>query len=171
MKITQNFIVLFLFLCVFTVNAQTYNKPSSTHIGFQENASELSFLSSQNSQNGFRSATSLGSDVFISQIGTNNNSIIQTKSNATDLNVVQNGSNNDLYYQVSANTIKGSIIQNGNNNSIFHTNPFEIKSHEAQILQNGNSQNVEWSGNNSVSEKMKLSMQGNNQTIIVRNLN
>lgn len=171
MKTIQKLTVLLFAFCAMVANSQTYNSPSSELEGFHGEAAEMSFLSSQNPQT-VRSATRSYNEVFINQIGSGNNAVVNTKSNSTDLDVTQNGVNNDLYYQVSANTIKGSILQNGDNNSIFHTNPFDIESHEAQILQNGNNQSIEWAGDNSLSEKMKINMQGeSNQSIIIRSFN
>ena len=167
---TTRFFLLFLALIfVFSANAQTYNDASELE-GFNEKSAEMSFLSSQNSLSTISKAPT-SNNIFINQIGSDNNAIVDIKSDYADLRIAQKGYNNDLYYQVSAATIQGSLVQNGDNNSIFHTNPFEIKSHEAQILQNGNNQNVEWTGSNSISEKVKMTMQGDNQTIIVRNLN
>ena len=48
---------------------------------------------------------------------------------------------------------------------------FKNASHTIEVNQRGNNQNLTLFGGNSISEKLKVSMQGQNQTIIVRNLN
>ena len=170
MNTTRFFQLLIALLFVLGANAQNYTNSKVELEGFQEKPAEMSFLSSQNSKSSFNK-TPVTNNVFISQVGSDNNAIVDTKSNNADLKITQKGYNNELYYQVSAASIVGDIVQNGDSNSIFHTNPYELKSHNAEILQNGNNQNVEWSGSNSISEKIKMSMQGDNQTIIIRNLN
>lgn len=173
MKTLQKFLVgAFIIIGVFA-NAQTYknsNENTDTY-GFDNKPSEMVFLASQNSQSTTKSITPSGNNVLIAQIGADNNAVVDARSNSSEVKILQNGDANDIYYQVSAKTIEATLSQNGNNNGIFHTNAFNLENHDAQILQNGSNQNVQWFGGNSVSEKMKITMQGENQSIVVRNFN
>lgn len=162
-------VVILIFIGVFA-NAQTYNSSSEVE-GFQNKTSEMEFLSSQNPSTLVSKPAPINNNVFINQIGSSNNAIVDAKSNSSDLSITQNGSDNDIYYQVSAKTIQATILQNGDNNSIFHSNPFNIDSHKSEVLQIGDNQNVEWFGGNSVSERMKVKMQGENQSVIIRSFN
>ncbi len=172
MKSIKFFLFIFI-LAVGIVNAQTYTTQSGTDAldAFNSKTSQLGFLSSQTQQNYFNNAATASNNVFIRQVGDGNNASVSSRTADGDINVLQNGSDNDLYVDISAETIKQTIVQNGDNNSIYHTNPFRLQSHESQILQNGNNQNLEWFGENSLSEKMKISMQGENQSVIVRSFN
>jgi hypothetical protein len=171
MKTLQRLAVVIFVFCGVFANAQTYKTTNSNVEGFQDKTSERDFLSSQKTASLFTKAAPSDNNVFINQIGSGNNAVIDTKSNSSNLGITQNGSDNDIYYQVSAATIEGTILQNGDNNSIFHSNPFDLERQQAQILQNGNNQNIEWFGGNSVSERMKIKMQGENQSIIIRSFN
>lgn len=171
MKTLQKLAILILVFSGFFANAQTYNNTNSEVEGFQNKTSEMEFLSSQNPATLVSKPAPSNNSVFINQIGSGNDAIVDTKSNSSELSITQNGFDNDIYYQVTAATIQATILQNGDNNSILHTNPFKLDYQEAQILQNGNNQNVEWFGGNSVSERMKMKMQGENQSIIIRSFN
>ncbi len=109
--------------------------------------------------------------VFINQVGENNQVNSYTNASTSSIQVLQNGNQNKVYLDISADTIDELVIQNGNNNTLLDYSTFGVESHELQLIQNGNNQNLIWYGGNSISEKMKITMQGESKTIIVRNFN
>lgn len=115
--------------------------------------------------------TLAGNNVYIAQIGMDNAAVIVSSSEVSDIRVAQNGRDNQVYFQASASRIETSLLQNGNNHGIYYSNPFNMDSHKSQITQQGNNQNIEWYGGNTISEKMEVSMQGASQSLIVRNYN
>lgn len=109
--------------------------------------------------------------VFITQIGEKNK--IDTNTNASNsfITILQKGDLNKINLDISANTIKETIIQNGDNNAFLDFSNFNVQNHEINVFQNGNNQNLVWYGGNEISEKMKITMQGDSKTLIVRNFN
>lgn len=167
-------IILLIFIC-FAVKAQTYNEGDSDAEleSFQDKRAEIKFLAEQNQQNVIRNSNinQTGNSVFINQIGTNNQAVVNTQSSSSEINVVQNGAGNDVLLDVAAERIEETIVQNGNSNSYLHINPFRLNYQGAEILQSGNNQNIEWFGGNTLSEKLKINMQGENKSLIVRSYN
>lgn len=177
MKTLQKITLLItVFTCTISI-AQTYkevgpiNSSNRTDLGFF--MSQLDFATLNNSAkpvgNGHR--TLGGNNVYIAQIGMDNKAVIVSSSEVSDIRVGQQGNDNQIHFQASASNIETSLLQNGDNHGIYYSNPFHIDNHKSQITQQGNSQNIEWYGGNTISEKMEVSMQGASQSIIVRNYN
>lgn len=164
--------VLALFCMLLTVDAQTYSEPQQPEIeSFQSKASALSFISSQNQQAARSTETTTGSSVFINQIGSNNDAQIKVNATTSFLNVLQNGLSNLMLVDVTAAEINQNLTQNGESNRFysFSNNPASIQNME--VLQNGVNQDITVYGGNSLSENLKINMQGNDRSIIVRNFN
>lgn len=173
MKTYQKILAIGTLVFGVTVQAQTFNsEESEANIdGLKVTASELNYLSTQEDQNRVGNPATSGNAVFINQIGANNNAVLQTSSNSSEISILQNGAGNDMYSRIAADNIQHSVVQNGDNNLFVHTNPFRMEAHNSQIIQNGNNQNLEWYGGNSISEKMKVTMQGEAESIIIRSFN
>ena len=164
--------VLALFCMLVTVDAQTYSVPQPSEIeSFQSKASALSFISSQNQQAARSNQATTGSSVFINQIGSNNDAQIKVSANSSFVNALQNGFSNLMLIDVTAFDITQNITQNGESNSFynFSNNPSAIQNME--ILQNGINQDITIFGSNSLSENIKITMQGSDRSLIVRNFN
>lgn len=164
--------VLALFCMLMTVDAQTFSVQQESEIeSFQSKASALSFISSQNQQAVRSNQAATGSSVFINQIGSNNDA--QVKVNATNsfVNLLQNGFSNLTLLDLTALNISQNITQNGENNRLynFSNNPASIQNME--LLQNGINQDITIFGSNSLSENIKITMQGSDRSLIVRNFN
>jgi hypothetical protein len=175
MKTIKIVSAFFLFLGCFGLQGQTYNSSdiNSELESFQNKPAQISFLAAQNSQSFFKNTSYnlQNNEVFINQIGANNQAVVNTQSNSSAINVIQNGSGNDVLLDVSANRIEETVVQNGNNNGYLHINPFRLEYQGGEILQNGNNQNIEWFGGNTLSERLKISMQGESQSLIIRSYN
>jgi len=177
MKTIQKTILL-ITLFTWTISmAQTYketdllNDPNGSDLGFF--MSQLDFSTSNNTAKPVdnRHYTVGGNNVYIAQIGMDNKATVISSSEVSDIRVGQNGNNNQIHFQASASNIETSLLQNGDNHGVYYSNPFYIDNHKSQITQQGNNQNIEWYGGNTISEKMEVSMKGANQSIIVRNYN
>jgi hypothetical protein len=140
---------------------------------FQNKASTLNFLSSQNpfvNQNKNIAVSNSGS-IFIEQIGSGNSLVANTRSKTSDFAFSQSGDTNTIYLDINATSISQNIIQTGSKNQFLNitTNLFGL--HSAEIVQNGNNQDITLYGNNNLSNKIKIYMQGNDKSLIVRNFN
>ena len=143
------FIVVSIFNFGNLARAQTFGaiNTANTVSGFDTEASQENFLLNQ----GVVSKTNLpttNNNVIIAQIGDDNSLISTTKSLNSTVTIVQNGNKNEavLDYSLDKTNLRNTTIN-----------------------QTGNNQNLTISGSNSLSEKMKVSMQGQNQSIIIRN--
>ena len=83
----------------------------------------------------------------------------------------QSGYQNNIYLDVNAENIDESITQVGNNNAVIDFSTYGVDQHQLNISQTGNNQNLTWFGGNSIAENMKVTMQGESKTVIVRNFN
>jgi len=110
-------------------------------------------------------------NIFITQVGADNLINATTRTKKSDIELQQNGSDNVIRINITAlNTIE-NIKQNGSNNYFAEFANTPNLNLERKIEQNGNSQNLVIHGNNSISDKIQLNMQGNSKTVVIRNFN
>ncbi len=108
--------------------------------------------------------------VFIEQIGDGNRITAKANTNNISFNFLQKGDDNNIYLNVKAEAVKETVVQNGNRHSfIDFSNSSSI--HNLQLIQNGNGQRLMLHGENSISEKMKINMTGESQSLVIRNFN
>lgn len=161
-KILSLIIIALVF--AFSSNAQTF---------VNDNASNTTAEALSNSQANMllvnQTQIAQQNNVFITQIGDSNVSNTKIKSQDSNVTVIQNGNDNSTFVNLNVNTIDQSILQNGNNNTVFDTSFLQSQVREATIVQNGDNQNLTIFGNNSLSDKIKVSMQGQSQSVIIRN--
>ncbi len=110
-------------------------------------------------------------NVLINQIGSDNEVKVKTQSLNNDIVLNQNGIQNKIILDVTADNIKETISQTGNYNYVLDYSPFGVEQHSLEVLQSGNNQNLTWYGGNSLSENLKVTMQGESKTVIIRNFN
>ncbi|MBV1923726.1 MAG: hypothetical protein KUG68_06850, partial [Flavobacteriaceae bacterium] len=108
--------------------------------------------------------------IFIQQIGNSNHLNANTKSISSSINLFQYGNDNEINLNINAVSIKETVVQKGNEHIFFDISLKKTLSHTANVLQVGKNQRLYWQGANSLSEKMFISMKGNNQTILIRNI-
>lgn len=152
------------------VTAQTFEATDdATDIsGFDTQSSQENFLLNQSATTTNVSATADNS-IFIAQIGDSNDLISITTSTESDITIIQSGDENLTVLDLNSTTLKETVIQNGDNNTFLDYSPFKSDVRDATINQTGNNQNLTMFGSNSLSEKIKISMQGQDQSIIIRN--
>ncbi len=170
--------VLALSVALFTMaaTAQTYKGSSSTSIldKLPSKAVELGYLSAQYLQvqnANLETLAQASNKVFVNQIGSFNEVAVNATSAVSDISLIQNGNSNDINLQVDATNIRQSVIQEGDNHSFIDVSPFTSKLHDLEILQRGRNQGLVFFGENSISQKLKVTMQGQGQTITLRNFN
>lgn len=148
-------------------SAQTYKGDGTTAMENLQNTTSLYSIVA--AQNNFVAVTNNSTQV--QQIGNYNTAFTATQSNLSNIQLTQIGNNNGIDMVVSANNISEDVLQVGNNHSFTDINVSRSDLHAANVLQFGANQNLIWiGGQNSISDKMMVSMQGKNQTVIIRNL-
>ncbi len=168
MKTFNIVLTLFAFVSIINVaSAQTFKGDAITGIGNLHNKTSLfNIVASQNT-----TSVGVSNNTRVQQIGNYNSAHSLTRSNSSDIQISQLGNRNDVSLAISANRISEDVLQVGNNHSFTDFSPNNINLHSANVLQYGANQNlILIGGQNSISDKMLVTMQGKNQTVIIRNL-
>jgi len=175
MKNLFSFLMCMLLFSTIGLQAQTYTQIDKLDemSSFNSQNSQLNFLSNQKNITEANNIPNFnGNNIFITQIGEGNVVKSTTKSQTSEIQITQNGKDNTTELNLEAKTIRETILQNGDNNSFmdYNVGSGTVKFHSAEIVQTGDNLNIEWYGNNSISEKLNLSQQGNGygKTILVR---
>jgi len=111
----------------------------------------------------------LPSGVMIQQIGDFNIVNANLKASETKVSVRQNGNWNELLLDKTAKTITQNIVQQGDNNKITDFTLYTKYDVNTEMIQNGNNQNINSIGTNSISKNMKITQTGNGASIILIN--
>ncbi|WP_292943604.1 hypothetical protein [Olleya sp. UBA1516] len=161
-------IVALILISSNTLTAQTFEAQEESQLsGFDTQASQENFLLNQSASN--LNSASTNNAIFIAQIGDNNEAVSVTRSTQSNINIIQNGNDNLTVLDINSTKLVETVIQNGDNNTVFDYSPFKTDIKNTTINQTGNNQNLTMFGSNSLSEKIKISMQGQDQSIIIRN--
>ena len=110
-----------------------------------------------------------GNQVYIQQVGIGNYAKAVVTSQKSKVDYRQQGNFNYINFDVQAKNIDKVIHQNGDSNRAFGFSSGASEIARLQLSQNGNNQHFEQFGSNSIGEKMQLKMNGNTNSIIVRN--
>lgn len=163
-------IAVSIFISGNLVTAQTYTalENSKSLFGFTTQTSHENFLANQVLAQQINLKTDNNS-VYVSQIGDNNDLISITKSLESDVVIIQNGNENNTVIDLNSTNLTQRVVQNGNNNAVLDFGLYNVDVRSATINQTGNNQNLIMSGSNSLSERIQVNMQGQNQSIIIRN--
>lgn len=146
---------------------QTYkDKDNKALEDIQSKTSLLNVVAAQNNQ-----LVGVNNVTRVQQVGNYNSAFAVTNSNYSYIDVNQFGNRNDVNMVVAANKISEDVLQIGNNHSFTDLSISRSDIHAANVLQFGANQNLIWlGGQNSMSDKMMVTMKGKNQTVIIRNL-
>ena len=136
--------------------------------GLSTVSSQENFLSNQGNVTNQNQTTNSNS-VYLSQIGDDNNLSSTTKTLESNIVVLQNGNQNNTVLKLSSDNLMETVFQNGNNNTFLDYSLLKTDIRNVEVNQTGDNQNLTMYGSNSLSEKMKVSMNGNGQSIIIRN--
>lgn len=151
--------ILFLFFLLIGFSASS-----------QENLVNDSAILTQNIKD-YKLTTTVSQNysALISQIGNQNwnqNTIIANQSN---IQIYQNGEFNTTDIYRIQNEVNELIYQNGTNNSINEMVIGSYNSTNNQFIQNGDNNRITTFGSNSISEDLKIHINGNNTSIIIIN--
>ncbi|MFD0699619.1 hypothetical protein [Myroides pelagicus] len=108
--------------------------------------------------------------VAVSQIGQDNVLQPVIGSNGYVLSYTQQGNNNLIDIVAKGEQIKHNIAQYGDQNLLESYN-LSSGQQSLQVIQMGNRQEVLIFGENSMSKDMKISIQGNDKQLLIRNFN
>lgn len=111
------------------------------------------------------------SNVYISQIGDENQVFVFADSENNLSNINQNGDYNNVGLYLQAESIKYEISQIGDNHMYLHFDKSNPQLIEVNALQKGDGTDIVIHGKNSISERMKIKIQGNDRSLIIRNFN
>ena len=104
----------------------------------------------------------------IQQIGDYNFLSTYSKFENGIVEYYQIGNFNIIESQSSISNLSETIVQEGNNNSAYNYTFGNVKSDELELMQSGNNLIFERFGTNSLTDNIKVKMQGNAKTIIIR---
>lgn len=176
MKAFKLFVFALFLFAVYNVQGQTFSNSTTTGTAsesFSTQEGRANFISTLNKQRSVAPLTAEQADtsVMIAQIGSNNTTVTNASSDNGTIQVAQRGDDNTTFISVSATELKSTVIQSGNNNNYLNFNVFNQDVHQTEIIQNGNNQNLIRHGGNALSDKLKVSMQGEGQSVIIRSFN
>lgn len=176
MKTTPYKICIALMAALFMVSAtwsQTYNSRNNPDDGENQINGEkltpelLANLGINTSPNP-KNATVDGNSVYLRQIGSYNDALIHTRTNASDINVTQNGDYNDTYIDYTANTAIVDLLQNGNSNRFRDVVNDPRADISIDLVQDGSNLNFEREGVNDLTKSLKFRQTEASPTLIIR---
>ena len=112
---------------------------------------------------------SLQNTIYIQQIGNNNTTFADVKSNTSDIDFNQSGNNNSIYLNKTALEINQFVLQDGNNNSVTDFNYNYTGAVNTNYTQSGNNLNIVSIGSNSISKDLTIKQSGNSGSVIILN--
>lgn len=143
-----------------------FNQYNSSVFNSKENSL---FIVSTMSNEKLSIGNSQENNVNILQVGELNSINVNVVSENSSLFLKQNGYNNSINFNKKAPEITQSLIQMGNNNLISDYTYYTNYSVNMEVIQNGDNQNVQNIGTNSMSKDMKISQTGNGASVIIIN--
>jgi hypothetical protein len=165
-------VLLFALLTMFSALGQSYrNVEIRPRTSLIEKSQLLNPMSIEFIRNNKKQRLNNSRNVHIRQVGYYNQFTSNVRSAASDILLYQIGNRNQTFLQRSSLTIDEQILQRGNNNTFYDIGKNWTLYHKGQVYQQGNNQRLLFIGSNSLSERIMVSMRGNNQTVIIRNIN
>ena len=108
---------------------------------------------------------------YIYQIGNGNVGSITANGGNSEVNLMQYGDANRADINVSGKSVAHNTLQKGNGNLFLEYGNASQLNLERTIIQTGDHQNVVIFGSNSLTENLKLSVQGNARSLTIRSFN
>jgi len=157
MKNLKKIIAILFLLIRFTAISQENLQPEKIIINQNFTDYKLTTIIPQSQAN----------SAVITQIGNQNNNQNTIIANQSFIQVYQNGHfNSTNIYRVEAE-VNEFIFQNGNGNTIHEMSIGNYNTIENQYIQNGNNNRITSFGSNTISESLKIQINGNNASVIV----
>lgn len=117
-----------------------------------------------------KNSAAISSNVYVQQIGNNNNVVSETRSSNAAVNLLQFGNSNHINLSLSSLNIDENVIQTGNNHNFIDINSKASLLHSTNVIQQGSNQNLIKIGANSMSDRLIVNMRGTDQTVLIRNI-
>lgn len=171
MKVFKAYTAIFGFL----ISSVSYAQNTVEETRSSDVVKEIGYLNMAQNQNVnptqiIRNSNQLN-NIYITQIGSNNSSSIRSTTTSSTIDLRQHGNNNTAKLNFTALSATETFHQSGDNNFLATYGNTPSLNLERTINQSGYGQRLTIHGNNSISEKMKLNMNGATSTIIIRNFN
>lgn len=144
-----------------------FNQYSSSIFDSKENT--LNLVSDMSKGENSSIQNQIPSGVLIQQIGEYNTFNANLRAEAVNISVSQNGNENQLTLDKEANSISQRVIQQGENNAITDFTYYTRYDVNMEMVQQGNNQNIQNYGTNSLSKDMKVTQTGNGASVIIIN--
>jgi hypothetical protein len=150
--------------------AQTYVNEEKTiidHTSQRSSNEQLNIVQSKSSFNPITNLPALGNSVFIQQVGFGNIGFIAVASDQSEINLSQTGINNEASIILNASIIRENVVQIGNDNIFKDYSVHGAQLHTADVLQEGNYNEIIRTGSNSISERIKITQTGIGKTAYI----
>ncbi|XLS27909.1 hypothetical protein ACJD0Z_11950 [Flavobacteriaceae bacterium M23B6Z8] len=108
------------------------------------------------------------SQVYILQQGAFNNASITTIGADIEISILQNGNRNQATIQTDNVSLNERVLQNGNDNTVISYYFGYDQPVTSEVIQNGNNLTLEKYGVNSYTDRIRVNMQGEARTVIIR---
>lgn len=145
-----------------------FNQYSSSIFDSKQNAlnlvSKLPLHTNTSTAQGF-----IPSGILIQQVGDFNTFNANLKTENVSISLFQNGNDNSVMLDKEAKSISQKIIQDGNNNQVSDFTYYSKYDVNMQMIQQGNNQNIQSYGTNSLSKDMTVTQTGNGASVIIIN--
>lgn len=112
-----------------------------------------------------------GNNVNITQVGSRNFARVVVFSENSELIMQQHGASNNAILDLKGTSIDYSLAQKGTYNFMAEYSRSSNIEISRSLMQNGDRNNVVIHGANSLTKDLKLNIQGNSKTVIIRNFN
>lgn len=108
------------------------------------------------------------SQVYIMQQGAFNNASVTTIGADIEISILQNGNRNQATIQTDNVSLNANVLQNGNDNTVISYYFGYDQPVTSEVIQNGNNLTLEKYGVNSYTDRIRVNMEGDSRTVIIR---
>lgn len=162
-------IIFFFSLMLLAIFPSLGQNISSTVNGSFESPATYALLQSRESETFSKHNYKNSNNIFIQQVGNRNYISTNTELTESMLKFSQMGDDNSIDFLALSRSATGTIEQVGNNNRSFDFAISQDQEISRNLTQNGNQLHFENYGSNSIGNKLEFRMNGDFNSVIVRN--
>ncbi|WP_340198995.1 hypothetical protein [Ascidiimonas sp. W6] len=161
----MNKLLFILFLCCsFQINFAQQTENLTDNI---TQLDQIQYLDA-GMNNAFLNPITNNSQVYILQQGAFNSATVTSIGSDIEISILQNGDRNAATVKTENVSLQENILQNGNNNSVISYYFGYDQPVTSEVIQNGNNLTLEKYGVNSYTDRIRVNMEGNSRTVIIR---
>lgn len=167
----KQYTLLLLAILLYSTNSLLAQE-NNTLLNLIENKSEFNKLNSITSLQREQNFVNNQQYTTVTQIGSYNtvqSTVITTESK--NIYYTQYGDSNTIDVLTKSQDTNQIISQIGNQNNYTHYSYNPLESQNINVMQNGNKQNIEVFGENSMSKDMIIKMDASDKSLLIRNFN